>query len=111
VEEKEEFCHVALTILNLFRSYNLQSFHTFMLPALPPTLFAARLMWMVMDVKGPVGCVGLKRGQVVIVAWYIMETFVRLAQWWSLTPADPERVVVVEYRRRMCQREEEGLGE
>jgi hypothetical protein len=34
-----------------------------------------------------------------------------LAECWSLTPADPERVVTVRYRRRMCQREEEGLGE
>jgi hypothetical protein len=39
--------------------------------------------------------VGLKGEQVVIVAWDSMETFVRSAEWWSLTPADPERVVIV----------------
>jgi hypothetical protein len=65
---------------------------------------------MAVDVRVHVGCVGLKGEQVVIVAWDIMETFVRLAEWWSLTPAGPERIVVVGYRRRMCQREE-GLGE
>jgi hypothetical protein len=38
VKENEEFCQVASTLLNLFRSYNLQSFHAFMLLALPPTI-------------------------------------------------------------------------
>lgn len=33
---------------------------------------------------------------------------VRLAECWSLTLVDPERIG---YRRRMCHRDEEGLGE
>jgi hypothetical protein len=38
-------------------------------------------MWIVMDVREPVGCVGFKGEQVVIVAWDIMEMFVRLVEW------------------------------
>jgi hypothetical protein len=61
--------------------------------------------------QAPGGCVGPKGEQVVIVAWDIMEACVHLAEWWSLTPVDSEGAVIMGYRRRMCPRDEGGLGE
>jgi hypothetical protein len=49
----------------------------------------------VMDVRGPWVCVGVRGVQVVIVAWDIVVSFVQLAEWWSLAHVDPE------CRRRM----------